>query len=86
LSPTTFGTLFGTAMEGTYHGVDSIKYLSESERQSTLSDFSKMRGMYNPLSEYTFGWSVGAPLVSLLALFGPAASAGKYSLVVLFHV
>lgn len=77
LSPTSFSTLFGPAMDGTFHGVDSVAYLPESERQSTLNDFSKMRGMYNPLSEYVFGWGIGAPLVSLSAIFGPAASAGK---------
>jgi hypothetical protein len=77
LTPTSFGTLFGPAMEGTFHGVDSVASLPESERQSTLNDFSKMRGMYNPLSEYVFGWVTGAPLVSLSAIFGPAASAGK---------
>ena len=77
VSPTSFGTLFGPAMEGTFHGVDSVASLPESERQSTLNDFSKMRGMYNPLSEYVFGWVTGAPLVSLSAIFGPAASAGK---------
>ncbi|EPY0179603.1 RHS repeat-associated core domain-containing protein, partial [Salmonella enterica subsp. salamae serovar 42:b:e,n,x,z15] len=77
LAPSTFGTIFGPAMAGTFSGVDSVAHLPESERQSTLNDFSKMRGMYNPLSDYVFGWAVGTPVVSLVAIFGPAASAGK---------
>lgn len=69
---------FGTGMNSTGLAIESAaRKLSPEKAQSTINDIVSTNGAWTPGHEYVSGLAIGAPMVALSTIYGPAASITK---------
>lgn len=57
----------------------AVNYLPQSEAVSVIRNVETMHNVYNPLSEYVFGWSVAPGLVGMVVVGGEVPLAERAS-------